>query len=100
MEIQWLPLGKSLADKHRAAELRWRGMPPGIPPEMAIEFMEKLKAVAPFESSQAAGNSWVPQWSVTIDSKGIASYTRNGQPARGRFQMQTGARERVRVVAA
>jgi hypothetical protein len=44
MEIQWLPLGQSLADKHRAAELRWRGMPPGIPPEMAIEFMEKLKA--------------------------------------------------------
>jgi hypothetical protein len=44
MEIERLPLGQSLADKHRAAELRWRGMPPGIPPEMAIEFMAKLKA--------------------------------------------------------
>jgi hypothetical protein len=31
-------------DVHRAAELRWRGMPPGIPPEMAIEFMAKLTA--------------------------------------------------------
>jgi hypothetical protein len=31
-------------DVHRAAELRWRGMPPGIPPEMAIEFMARLQA--------------------------------------------------------
>jgi len=44
MEIERLPLGQSLADKHRAAELKWRGKPPGIPPEMATEFMEKLKA--------------------------------------------------------
>jgi hypothetical protein len=44
MEIKRLPLGQSLADKHRAAELKWRGMPPGIPPEMAIEFMAKIKA--------------------------------------------------------
>lgn len=29
MEIERLPLGQYLADKHRAAELRWRGMPPG-----------------------------------------------------------------------
>jgi hypothetical protein len=44
MEIERLPLGHLLADKHRAAELKWRGKPPGIPPEMAIEFMAKLKA--------------------------------------------------------
>ena len=44
MEIEWVPLGQSLADKHRAAELRWRGKPAGIPPDMAIEFMAKLKA--------------------------------------------------------
>src|SRR6266404_632367 len=44
MEIELLPLGQSLADKHRAAELRWRGKPAGIPPEMAIEFMAKLNA--------------------------------------------------------
>src|SRR6266404_4692544 len=44
MEIELLPLGQSLADKHRAAELKWRGKPPGIPPEMAIEFMAKLRA--------------------------------------------------------
>jgi hypothetical protein len=44
MEIERLPLGQSLADKHRAATLKCRGMPPGIPPEMAIEFMAKLQA--------------------------------------------------------
>jgi hypothetical protein len=44
MEIGRLPLGQSLADKHRAAELKWRGMPPGIPPAMAVEFMAKLIA--------------------------------------------------------
>jgi hypothetical protein len=44
MEIERLPLGRSLADRHRDAELRWRGMPPGIPPEMAIQFMERLRA--------------------------------------------------------
>ena len=44
MEIERLPLGQSLADKHRAAKLKWRGKPPGIPPEIAIEFMERLKA--------------------------------------------------------
>jgi hypothetical protein len=44
MEIERLPPGHSLADKHRAAELKWRGKPPGIPPEMAIEFMAKLQA--------------------------------------------------------
>jgi hypothetical protein len=44
MEIERLPLGQSLADKHRAPTLKWRGKPPGIPPEMAVEFMAKLKA--------------------------------------------------------
>lgn len=27
MEIERLPLGQSQADKHRAAELKWRGKP-------------------------------------------------------------------------
>jgi hypothetical protein len=44
MEIERLPLGQSLADKHRAAALKWRGKPPGIPPDLAVEFMAKLKA--------------------------------------------------------
>jgi len=44
MEIERLAFGLSHADKMRAAELRWRGMPPGIPPAMAVEFMAKLKA--------------------------------------------------------
>ena len=44
MENALLPPGQSHADKVRAAGLKWRGMPPGIPPAMAVEFMEKLKA--------------------------------------------------------
>jgi hypothetical protein len=44
MEIERLPLGQSLADKHRAAELKWRRKPPGIPSDMAIEFMARLSA--------------------------------------------------------
>lgn len=32
MEIERLPLGQSQADKHRAAELKWRGKPSGIRP--------------------------------------------------------------------
>jgi hypothetical protein len=44
MEIERLPFGQSLADKIRAAHYRWVNMPPGIPPKMAVEFMEKLKA--------------------------------------------------------
>jgi hypothetical protein len=44
MEMERLPLGQSLSDRQRASALRWRGMPPGIPPEMANEFVAKLKA--------------------------------------------------------
>jgi hypothetical protein len=44
MEMERLPLGQSLSDRQRASALRWRGMPPGIPPEMAIEFMAKRRA--------------------------------------------------------
>jgi hypothetical protein len=42
MEIERLPLGQSHADKCRAGQLRWLNMPPGIPPEMAIEFMDRI----------------------------------------------------------
>jgi hypothetical protein len=55
MEIELLPLGQSLADKHRAADLRWRGKPPGIPPEMAVVFMEKLKAGSTVRKLTAGG---------------------------------------------
>jgi hypothetical protein len=44
MEIGRLPLGQSLADKHRAAELKWRGKPPGLPPEMADTIMLGLRS--------------------------------------------------------
>jgi hypothetical protein len=44
MEIKRLPFGQSHADKIRAAHYKWVNMPPGIPPDMAIDFMERLKA--------------------------------------------------------
>jgi hypothetical protein len=44
MEIKLLPLGQSPSDKHRAAELKWRGMPPGLPPEMADNIMLGLRS--------------------------------------------------------
>lgn len=44
MEMERLPFGQSPDDKHRAAELKWRGMPPGLPPDRAVEFMARLKA--------------------------------------------------------
>jgi hypothetical protein len=44
MEIERLPLAQSHGDKCRAGQLRWLNMPPGIPPEMAVEFMAKLQA--------------------------------------------------------
>lgn len=43
MESKRLPFGQSHADKIRAAHYRWVNMPPGIPPDMAVDFMEKLK---------------------------------------------------------
>jgi hypothetical protein len=44
MEIKLLPLSQSTSDKQRASALKWKGMPPGMPPEMAIEFMARLQA--------------------------------------------------------
>ena len=44
MESKRLPFGQSHADKIRAAHYKWVNMPPGIPPDMAIDFMERLKA--------------------------------------------------------
>lgn len=44
MEIERLPLGQSRADKSRAGNLRWRNVPPGLPPELAVEFMARIVA--------------------------------------------------------
>jgi hypothetical protein len=44
MEIERLSFGQSHADKIRAAHYKWANTPPGIPPDMAIEFMARLKA--------------------------------------------------------
>ncbi len=60
MEIERLPLGQSLADKHRAATLKWRGMPPGIPPEMAVDFMAKLKAGSTIRKLTGGGKKLGP----------------------------------------
>jgi hypothetical protein len=43
MEIELLPFGQSLAEKIRAAHYKWLNMPPGIPPDLAIEFMVKIR---------------------------------------------------------
>jgi hypothetical protein len=43
METERQP-AKSYGDKHRTACERWVGMPSGLPPEMAIEFMARLNA--------------------------------------------------------
>jgi hypothetical protein len=42
--MERLPLCQSLADKHRAAELKWRGMPPGVPSDMADTIMLGLRS--------------------------------------------------------
>jgi hypothetical protein len=60
MEIEHLPFDQSRADKCRAAELKWRGMPPGIPPEMAVEFMEKLKAGSTIRKLTVGGKHLAP----------------------------------------
>jgi hypothetical protein len=43
-KIERLPFGQSHADKCRAGNLRWLNMPPGIPPEMATQFMAGLRS--------------------------------------------------------
>ena len=60
MEIESLPYGQSLADKHRAAELKWRGRPPGIPPDIAIEFMAKLQAGSTLHKLTGGGKKLGP----------------------------------------
>jgi hypothetical protein len=44
MASQNLAVQPSHSDICRARELKWRGAPPGIPPEIATEFMTKLNA--------------------------------------------------------
>jgi hypothetical protein len=60
MEIERLSLGQSLADKHRAAELKRRGKPPGIPPDIAIEFMAKLQAGSTLHKLTGGGKKLGP----------------------------------------
>jgi hypothetical protein len=43
-DMESLRLGQSHADKCRAGQLRWLNMPPGIPAEMAVEFMARIVA--------------------------------------------------------
>src|SRR5438270_13672706 len=60
MEIERVAFGLSHADKIRAAELRWRGVPPGIPPEMAETFMAKIKAGKTVRELTAGGKKYGP----------------------------------------
>jgi hypothetical protein len=50
----------SHADKCRAAELKWRGAPPGMSPEMADEFRAKLKAGSTVRKLTAGGKKLGP----------------------------------------
>jgi hypothetical protein len=59
---------ESHADRIRAGLLRWRGAPPGIPPEMADDFMSKLKAGSTVRKLTGGGN-----FGVTTDSKNTVS---------------------------
>jgi hypothetical protein len=53
---------QSHADKCRAAELKWRGAPPGMPPEMAAEFMTKLKAGSTVRKLTFGGKKFGPSF--------------------------------------
>jgi len=55
MEIKRLPFGQSHADKCRVGYLKWVNAPPGIPREIAIEFMAKLKAGSTVRKLTAGG---------------------------------------------
>jgi hypothetical protein len=60
MEIERLPFGQSHADKCRAGGLKWRKTPPGIPPDMAVEFMKKLRAGSTVHKLTAGGKKFGP----------------------------------------
>jgi hypothetical protein len=60
MEIERIPFGQSHADKIRVAHYKWVNMPPGIPPEMAAEFMEKLKAGSTIRKLTGGGKLGAP----------------------------------------
>jgi hypothetical protein len=51
---------QSHADLIRAGLSKWRGMPPGIPPAMADEFMQKLKAGSTIRKLTGGGKKFGP----------------------------------------
>jgi hypothetical protein len=53
-------LHPSHADKCRAAALKWAGRPPGIPPDIALEFMAKLNAGSTVRKLTAGGKECGP----------------------------------------
>src|ERR1700716_4096043 len=57
MEVEWVPLGQSLADKIRAAHYKWLGMPPGLTPELASKFMLGLHSGKTVKDMTDAGSA-------------------------------------------
>jgi hypothetical protein len=57
---------QSHADLCRAGQLRWNRAPPGIPSEMAVEFLAKLKAGSTLRKLTAGGKKLGPAM-VTFD---------------------------------
>jgi hypothetical protein len=53
-------MAQSHADLIRAGLLRWHGVPPGIPPAMADDFMSKLKAGSTVRKLTAGGTKHGP----------------------------------------
>jgi hypothetical protein len=82
------------SDVYRAAELKWRGMPPGIPPAMAIEFMALVaggKTIRDLTNSTSGSPSMVsfdrferhcelnPEWSAEVRKLSWANFAKKSR---------------------
>jgi hypothetical protein len=94
MEIERLPFGQSHADKIRAAHYKWVGMPPGIPPQMADEFMEKLSAGSTIRKLTGGGKLGPPMVSYDRFKNTVGCIPFGPQKPEG-FLMRTVGRSRA-----
>jgi hypothetical protein len=95
MEIERLPLGQSHADRCRAGTLRWRNAPPGIPPEMAVDFIARLQAGSTIRKLTSGIKKFGPAIVSYERFKNIANCTPSGRQWRGLFQRPTRLKERA-----